>query len=139
MAARPVVQFDGNVEARAASGAIGLVLRGTAGGRRLELLFSGLSAALPQIPASLQAVRVRELGQSLFRIEATEGQYLVAAGSVQLHAETGARFFSVLPPTRVTAARRWGWALLLWLLRLLPLQRSSGQPGGAQAPGRSAR
>jgi hypothetical protein len=62
-------------------------------------------------------------GERVFRIEASEGAFLVRARGVQLHAQASGAFFSVLPRTRVAAVTRWGWALLLSLLRVLPAVR----------------
>lgn len=111
--------------------------------RALELLFSGTAAIAPAIPPSLHAVRVIELDagsssappatqppardQRLFRIEASEGQYLVRARSVQLHAAASGAFCSVLPRTRLAPVTRWGWSLLLSLLRLLPVACLTGR------------
>lgn len=132
---RAVIEFDGSVSACLGSGPIGLALRGQA----LELLFSGVAQIAPRLPPVLQAVRVIELdadssiapstnqpppdGERVFRIEASEGAYLVRARGLQLHAEAGGAFFSVLPRTRVAALTRWGWWLLLTLLRVLPIER----------------
>jgi hypothetical protein len=135
-----LIELDGSVSARIGSGAVGLWLRGEAAGaapdrRALELLFSGGTQITPVIPPSLHAVRVIELdngpltpGERRFRIEASEGQYIVSARSVQRHAAVSGAFFSVLPHARVAPATRWGWSLLLWMLRVLPLVRLTGRP-----------
>jgi hypothetical protein len=151
---RSLIEFDGSVNAQRGSGAVGLSLRGEAryapppaaatarqtasaasAARVQELLFSGVAQIEPPVPPSLHAVRVLALdaeasvacGERLFRIEAREGQYIVRARGVQLHAETNAPFFAVLPRTRVTPLTRWGWSALLSLLRVLPLVRRAGR------------
>jgi len=106
---------------------------------KFELLFSGVTQIAPAVPPMLHAVRVVELdadaaaapplsqtgvhGSQVFRIEAREGEYLIHARAVQLHAAASAAFFAVLPPTHVGLFTRWGWSLLLSLLRVRPLVR----------------
>ena len=142
---RPLIEFHGSVSAHHDSGAVGLSLRGEArdaARRSVELLFSGVVQIAPALPPILHAVRVLEPAAEpavmpppaqtagplarRFRIEASEGEYLVSARAVQLHAGARAAFFGVLPRTRVAPLRRWGWWLLLWLLRWLPLARLIG-------------
>jgi hypothetical protein len=154
---RPLIEFDGSVNAHGGPGAVGLSLRGdarsaargssttataattAADSAKFELLFSGVTQVAPAVPPMLHAVRVIELGadtaaapplsqtgvrgSQVFRIEAREGEYLIHARAVQLHAAASAAFFAVLPPTHVGLFTRWGWSLLLSLLRVRPLVR----------------
>ena len=110
-----------------------------AGPGKTELLFSGVTQIAPAVPPILHAVRVVELaadaaaapplsqtgvrGSQVFRIEAGEGEYLIHARAVQLHAAASAAFFAVLPPARVAFFTRWGWSVLLSLLRVRLLVR----------------
>jgi len=142
---RPVIGFDGSVSTHRGCGAVGWSLRGQSRSATLELLFSGVAQIAPALPPTLHSVRVIELAadtavaaplsqtavrsEHLFRIEASEGEYLVRARGVQLHAEASAAFFAVLPPTRVAPVTRWGWSLLLSLLRVRPLVRLIGKRG----------
>jgi hypothetical protein len=155
---RPLIEFDGSVNAHGGPGAVGLSLRGDArsaargssttataaaptatDSAKFELLFSGVTQIAPAVPPILHAVRVVELGadaaaapplsqtgvhgSQVFRIEAREGEYLIHARAVQLHAAASAAFYAVLPPAQVGLFTRWGWSLLLSLLRVRPLMR----------------
>lgn len=109
--------------------------------RAVELLFSGVALLEPALPPSLHGVRLFELDaassvlptrrsnaavERLFRIEAQEGRYTVRARGLQRQAGASQAFFAVLPRPRVGPLRRWGWSLLLSLLRLPPLARLIG-------------
>lgn len=150
-----MIEFEGSVQAERGSGVIGLSLRGAAHrsvllgacGRprapaALELLFSGVTQVAPALPATLHGVRVVDLDPEcsagpersgtaraphLFRLDAREGRYTIRAHGLQLHAQTGDAFFAALPRVRVAALQRWGWRVLLSLLRLPPIARLLGR------------
>ena len=126
---RALVEFEGSVGVERGRGPVGLLLRGGVAPAAkaegvLELLFSAVTQVSPAPPPSLRAVRVVELESGIareprrFRIDAREGQYTVLAHGVQRHADASAAFFAVLPRTRVALMRRWGWTLLLSLMRV---------------------
>jgi hypothetical protein len=126
-AAQPLIEFDGAVECRRATGAINFVLRGQerAAGQ-VEALFSAAAAdGLAALPPKLHEVRLfqRSAGApgtapQLFRIIARERQMDLSARSLQLHRDVAGAFFAEVPPPRVPLRRRLGWTLLLQLLRI---------------------
>jgi hypothetical protein len=141
-----LIALPGNVACSTQAGAVGLSLQGglaaaattRIGGAGAQVLFSGVVRISPQLPARLQDVRVLEIdadgtaavlasdghGGRLrrFRIESIEGDFEVLARGLQLHQETHAAFFAVLPRSDAPLAMRWSWSLLLSLLRLPPLR-----------------
>ena len=143
--ARPLVAFRGPVTVRRGHGAATLLLRGCEAAspdRRgcdyTELAFAAADAGT--LPAVLRDARVfgpatgqySPPGRHRYRIEAApEGGALgpdgwsveLLARSVQLHREAGRAFFGAVRPPRLPFARRFGWLVLLWVLRL---------PGAAQ-------
>jgi hypothetical protein len=125
---RELIEFDGAVECRAASGPIGLVLSGfeclpASGGVRhtAMALFGG--ANLPALPPLLHAVHLFALDPQpgepeaqRFLLRCDELQLELQARSMQLHRESGREFFAAVPPPAVPWRMRLGWALLLRLL-----------------------
>ena len=135
-----------NVACSTGAGAIGLSLQGepaASATRRVrdggvEVLFSGVARIDPQLPARLRDARVLEIeadgtagavageiaSQRLrrFRIESIEGHFEVLARGLQLHQDAHAAFFGALPRSDAPLALRWGWSLLLSLLRLAPVR-----------------
>jgi hypothetical protein len=128
-AGHELLRFEGAVQCRAGSGAVGWSLHGMSTAMRpgltraIELLFSGVTAGPEQLPERLHEVRVVELEQpQRFRIEAREGRFELRAHGVQRHCDDIARpFFGALPRRRVPRLTRWGWSLLLAGLRIGPL------------------
>jgi hypothetical protein len=128
-AGHELLRFDGAVQCRAGSGAVGWSLHGmstampSGPARATELLFSGVAAGPEKLPERLHDVRVVELEQpQRFHIEAREGRFGLRARSVQRHSDDIARpFFGALPRRRVPRLTRWGWSLLLAALRIGPL------------------
>jgi hypothetical protein len=83
------------------------------------------AAAIAGLPATLHEVRLVDLAANapdgaprLIRLSAREMQRDIRARSVQLHRDAGREFFGAVPPPRLPAGRRLGWAALLWLLKL---------------------
>jgi hypothetical protein len=134
-----LIAFDGAVDCHAGAGAVALSLCGTAASARehAEVLFSGAAAGAEGLPARLCDARVVELGGATtvasgaapaeglrrFRIEAREGRFELLARGIQVHQDIGGAFFSALPAARVPRIVRWGWSVLLTLLRFGPLAR----------------
>jgi hypothetical protein len=126
--ARELIAFEGPVQFEAASGAVNLVLRGTArvprgpGAGLTQVLFSGATAVA--LPASLHDATVIEIAgaapdaQRQFRIESPELTLALQARQVQLHRDAAAVFYGAVPPVRVPLRLRLGWALLLTMMRL---------------------
>ena len=102
----------------------------------VQVLFSGVARITPQLPVSLHAVRVAEIEAAAassphagaapplrcFCIDASEGHFEVLARGLQLHQDAHEAFFSAVPAREAPLALRWGWSLLLWLLRLGPFR-----------------
>ena len=63
-------------------------------------------------PSGARAV-VRRL-----RLQSRERQLDLTAYSLQLHRDAAPSFHAAVPPLPATYGRRFGWALLLWLLRV---------------------
>jgi hypothetical protein len=137
-AGRPLIEFRGPVQVHGGCGAATLLLRGREAltpdrGRRefTELAFAAAQAeALPPV---LRDARVfgpapgSSPGLGRYRIEAAlEGGAAgsipwsaeVLANSVQLHREAALSFFGAVPPPRLPLARRIGWLVLLFALRV---------------------
>jgi hypothetical protein len=135
-----LVAFRGPVTVRRGPGAATLLLRGCEAaapdrgvGQHTELAFAVADARA--LPAVLRDVRVfgplaggnDPPGRLRYRIEATAGAggstpegwsaELLARG-VQRHREAGRAFFAAVPVPRLPFGRRFGWLLLLWVLRL---------------------
>jgi hypothetical protein len=123
------VEFEGPVECAPGSGAITLTLRGRErGGGSVEALLAGISSSseLTGVPGKLHEVRLFDgaaapdtrSGARQVRLESRELQLDLAARSLQLHRDTGGPFFAAVPPVRIPAATRLGWAVLLSVLRI---------------------
>jgi hypothetical protein len=128
------VEFEGPVECAPSSGAITLTVSGRErGGGPVAALLAGASSAsgLPESPVKLHEVRllaapavpgtrpgVRQIG-----LQSRELQLDLVCRSLQLHRDAAGAFFAAVPPVRIPAARRLGWAVLLSVLRI---------PGAAQ-------
>jgi len=127
---RELIGFDGAVECVAANGPVNLVLRGfeTRGNgersrHRAVALFSGATtpAGALNLPPLLNGLWLFELagpGPHRYLIRAQELQLELEAASMQLHRDAGREFFAAVPPPAVPWRLRFGWTLLLWLLRL---------------------
>ena len=127
---RELIGFDGAVECLAANGPVNLVLRGfemdAKGARsrhRAEAFFSGATtgAGALNLPPMLNGLWLFELagpGPHRYLIRAQELQLELEAASMQLHRDAGREFFAAVPPPAVPWRLRFGWTLLLWLLRL---------------------
>jgi len=130
-----LIAFDGAVDCQALTGAVNLRLRGVIAATArtdvpaalndagaAEVMFSGAEVGAVPIPVLLHQVRVLQLGPvdwgHAFRIQSHEGGYPVRARSVQLHWAAATAFFGALPPARAPRSTRWGWMLLLLLLRV---------------------
>jgi len=120
-----LIDFDGAVQCRRATGAVNLLLLGQTGGDPVGALFAAADGAgLEGLPPVLHAVRLSESdgsaagGPRRFRIEARELQLDFSAHSLQLHRDAAREFFRAVPPPRVPLGRRIGWTLLLTLLRV---------------------
>jgi hypothetical protein len=122
-----LIAFAGAVQCGVPAGAVNLVLRGYprithgARGELTEVLFSEVGAL--ELPGDLRDARVIELpaiagAPQRYRIESPELQLELRARSVQLHRDAAAAFFGAVPPPRVPLHLRFGWALLLTLLRI---------------------
>jgi len=133
---RELVAFAGAVQCEHSVGAVNLVLRGYSSATRgphavlTEVLFSDATAL--ELPSGLRDLRVSELptadgvlpatGEHIaarrFRIDGAGLQLSLQARSVQLHRDAAAAFYGAVPPPRVPLRVRFGWALLLTLLRI---------------------
>jgi hypothetical protein len=120
-----MIEFQGEVQARIASGAVNLQLRGqsrcdtsTESVCDTDIMFGG--ARPPELPATLHDVRVVELDSigeiRRFRIHSAQRQLELQARSLQLHRAAGAAMFAAVPPQRVPWHVRAGWWLLLSVL-----------------------
>lgn len=126
--ARELIAFEGPVQFEAASGAVNLVLRGTArmphgpGAGLTQVLFSGATAVA--LPAGLSDATVSEIAGAApdaprqFRIDSPQLTLALQARQVQLHRDAAAVFYGAVPPVRVPLRLRLGWALLLTMMRL---------------------
>ena len=131
---RELIGFDGAVECLAAEGPVNLVLRGFERRRdaarsrhRAAALFSGARppAGAARLPARLDGPQLFELedaaGRSAprtFLLRAGELQLEFDAAGLQLQRDAGDEFFAAVPPLSVPWQARWGWTLLLTLLRV---------------------
>ena len=136
MRTRELIAFAGPVQCELPAGAVNLVLRGQARdtlaprGGLTEVLFSDVRA-LP-LPDDLRDARVIQMAAApasttapatavapqRFRIDSPQLQLELQARSVQLHRDVAAAFFGAVPPPHVPLQLRFGWALLLTLLRI---------------------
>lgn len=123
----PMLQFEGPVECAPGSGAVTLTLRGrerSRGRADVTALFAGASSSsgLAGLPTRLHDVLLSggaaASGTHQVRLQSRELQRDLVCRSVQLHREAGIPFFSAVPPVAVPAARRLGWTVLLWVLRI---------------------
>jgi hypothetical protein len=125
-AMRELVAFAGPVQCERFAGAVNLVLRGD------ERAPSGSNAGVTEVlfsdsgdvalPADLRDIRVVELpvvvAPRRFRIDCPGLQLEIQARSVQLHRDAAAAFYGAVPPPRVPLRLRFGWSLLLSVLRI---------------------
>jgi hypothetical protein len=103
---------------------VNLLLRGhqavaDAGNARaapIELLFNAASEVA--LPPTLSNVRLCELPQGRFRLEATESTVEFCARGMQVHRSAAQEFAEALPKVRVPVATRAAWTLLLTVLKL---------------------
>lgn len=120
--ARELAVFSGTVHCRAGTGAVNLELAGVGRAREgarvpLTVSFAGAQGA-PEAGA-LSDVRVFELPTPCrYRIDGAHGSFELQARSVQVQRDVGALFFGAVPPPKVPRGTRWGWTVLLTLLRL---------------------
>ena len=106
------------------AGAISLVLSGCEAGSGAQVLFSG--AAAVALPAGLADARITALevdagaapGERRWRIDSPQAALIVHARALQVHRDAAVAFYRAVPPPRVPWRLRWGWAALLWALRL---------------------
>jgi hypothetical protein len=122
MSERLVAAFAGAVQVRREAGAIAWSLNGLergVAGQALEVLICG--AGLPELPATLVDVEIRELtgpaGHTL-QIVTSLKRTALPARAVQVHRPAAMAFFGAVPALRATLATRAAWALLLNLLRI---------------------
>ena len=97
--------------------------RGDTGGALCDMDFFWRDASLPDLPASLSQVHLRELGtpaQSLrrFELRSAQAQAQFSARAVQLHRSVGRAMFAAVPPQPVPRWLRAAWWLLLSVLRI---------------------
>ena len=134
-----LIALEGTVDCRVFAAAVGLSLQGREA-PMVQVLFSGVAQMTPQPPASLHAVRVTEIEPAAasltppapksaapplrrFCIEAAEGRFEVLARGLQCHRDARDAFFAAVPARPAPLMLRWGWSLLLSLLRLGPFRR----------------
>ena len=120
-----VLEFEGPVDCATGSGAVSLTLRGRERGRGdVTALFAGApgTSGLTGLPARLHDVRLlggaAASGAQQVRLQSRELQRDLDCRSLQLHRDAGRAFFSAVPPVAVPVARRLGWTVLLWVLRI---------------------
>jgi hypothetical protein len=121
-----MIEFFGEVQCLAGSGAVNLQLHGrsrSSGDSQMcdtDIMFGGATPS--RLPARLQQVRVKASdhpgGVWRIRIESAEGRWELQARSLQLHRAAGAAMFAALPPQRVPWHLRAGWSLLLSILAI---------------------
>jgi hypothetical protein len=134
---RELISFAGSVSCERLAGAIGVRLRGRAqrpaaqsgdSSGAVELLFSEVAAG-GALPPLLHAPQVFELSESdgsrlrNFLVQAQEGRFVLQARSLQLHRDCSASFYRALPREPVPVSMRFGWRLLLGLLRVPGISR----------------
>lgn len=112
-----IASFRGRVSCRHESGAPGLTLAGTSDeGEAVSLSFSGpagLPAELPALPATLEDVVVERVEDTLYRVRASSGEWLIPAGAAHLHREVAQAFYAVIRPRTPPWHKRALWRLLL--------------------------
>jgi hypothetical protein len=119
---RVLATFSGPVDCRHAAGAVNLILCGREreSGAPMEVLFSGAGQARTR--DSLRDIEVLELiderAHRFWQIRAQGEDFEIVARSVQVHRDTARAFLRAVPPPRVPLRVRWGWAALLWALRV---------------------
>ncbi len=123
------VTFDGEV--RCSRGADGSSMQFHA--RAIDFFCQGTS--LPELPARLTQLRLRELDASAparrFELTSSQTQLQFTVRAAQLHRDVGAAMFAVIPAQPVPRSLRALWWLLLSLLRVPGIGRLLSSSRGA--------
>ncbi|HEY1889633.1 MAG TPA: hypothetical protein VGG63_04465 [Steroidobacteraceae bacterium] len=80
-----------------------------------RLILTLISPSAADLPGSLTAATVHDLGAHRYRIGSSHGDFVVEASSVHLHRDIGKTFYRAVPPRPVPLGKRVFWRLVLWL------------------------
>ena len=83
-----------------------------------------LHELIVRIPATAEVATPELAGNPVSaELVAREGSFVMAARAARLHRDASRAFFHAVPSPRVSLLTRFGWALLLTLLRFPPLYK----------------
>lgn len=123
------VEFEGDVRCMRSADGSSMQLHG----RSIDFFCQGTS--LPALPARLTHLRLRELDSPAparrFELSSSETQLQFSVRAAQLHRESGAAMFAVIPSEPVPRWLRAAWWLLLSSLRVPGLGRLLSSSRGA--------
>ncbi|HEY6517109.1 MAG TPA: hypothetical protein VIY50_13275 [Steroidobacteraceae bacterium] len=93
-----------------------LILSGSAAdGADDRLILTLISPSAADLPGSLTAATVHDLGTHHYRIGSPSRDFVVEASSVHVHRDIGKAFYRAVPPRPVPLGKRVFWRVVLWL------------------------
>ncbi len=114
--AEPLARFAGTVRRVPGTGALRLLLRGTAAAAPGQPLAVGFaSAAPPGLPEVLQDAVIDEPAPGTFRITSGSGAWTLAANAAHVHRDAALPFYRAIPPRPVPLSKRIFWRAVLLL------------------------
>lgn len=111
-----LIAFRGPVRCERAGAPLGLTLHGLVepAGEARSLAFSTM-AAPPDLPGTLEDVRVTRLDETHYRVAGSGREWLLEASAVHLNRAVATSFYRALPPRPVPLVKRLIWRTVLAL------------------------